>query len=552
MAEEMGKNFIHEVIEKDLASKKIDSIVTRFPPEPNGYLHIGHAKAVNMNFSTALKYQGKCNLRFDDTNPVKEDEEYIDAIKKDIEWLGFKWDDIYFASDYFEFMFDAAVRLIEKGLAYVCDLNAEQMRQYRGTLTKPGKDSPYRNRSAKENKEMFLMMRDGKYQDGEKVLRLKIDMASPNFNLRDPIIYRVMRASHHRTGDEWCIYPMYDFAHPLGDAREGITHSICTMEFEDHRPLYDWVINNTDMDNTPNQYEFARLNLTRTILSKRYLKKLVDEKVVDGWDDPRMPTLIGLRRRGYTPESIRDFCDRIGMAKANSEVDVKLLEHCIREDLNANAQRRMVVIDPLLIELENYPEDKSETLLTPNHPYKEEAGKREIFASNQIYIEKNDFMEDPPGKYFRLAPGREVRLRNAFIIKCERIEKDANGEIVKVICSYDKDSRTGGLTAGRKVKGVLHWVDAKSAIKGVVHHYDYLLQEDDGQKKDFMERLNPDSIKVFKNAMFEPAFADSKAGDKFQLLRQGYYACDKGYTGQNPVLNLIVGLRDNFSKTLGK
>ncbi len=550
MSEEMSKNFIHEIIEKDLKEKKIAEVVTRFPPEPNGYLHIGHAKAINMNFSTAIKYNGKCNLRFDDTNPIKEDEEYIRAIKKDIEWLGFKWDGEYFASDYFEFMFEAALTLIGKGLAYVCDLNAEQMREYRGTLTESGKNSPYRDRSIEENRQMFLDMRDGKYEDGAKVLRAKIDMASPNFNLRDPIIYRIMCATHHRTGDDWCIYPMYDFAHPLGDAHESITHSICTMEFEDHRPLYDWVVENTDMKAEPHQYEFARLNLTRTIMSKRYLKKLVDEGVVDGWDDPRMPTISGLRRRGYTPESIRDFCDRIGMAKANSEVDVKLLEHCIREDLNVNAKRRMVVIDPLLIEIENYPEDKSETLLTPNHPGKEEWGKREITTSNQIYIEKNDFMEDPPGKFFRLAPGREVRLRNAFIIKCERVEKDDKGEIVKVICSYDDGSRTGGPTAGRKVKGVLHWVDAKNAIDGQVRHYDYLLNEDDGEKKDFMDRLNTNSLEVYSNAKLEPAFKDSKEGEQFQLLRQGYYSCDKNFSTENPVLNLIVGLRDNFSKTL--
>jgi glutaminyl-tRNA synthetase len=549
---ENSTNFIHEIIEKDLKEGKVKSVVTRFPPEPNGYLHIGHAKSINMNFSTAIKYNGKCNLRFDDTNPVKEDFEYIVAIKKDIEWLGFKWDSMHFASDYFAFMFDSALKLIDKGLAYVCDLNAEEMRTYRGTLTEPGQNSPYRNRSQEENRQLFLDMRDGKFADGEKVLRAKIDMSSPNLNLRDPILYRVLRATHHRTGDDWCIYPMYDFAHPLGDAHEAITHSICTLEFEDHRPLYDWVIQNTDMVAQPHQYEFARLNLTRTIMSKRYLKKLVDEKVVGGWDDPRMPTISGLRRRGYTPESIKDFCERVGMAKANSIVDVKLLEHCIREDLNQSAQRRMVVVDPLLLEIANYPEGESEVLKSSNHPNKPEMGDRELTISKRIYIEKSDFSENPPGKFFRLKPEGEVRLRNAFIIKYQDVVKDENGEVVKVICTYDETSRTGGLTAARKIKGTIHWVDEKTAVKGEVRHYDHLLLEDDGEKKDYMERLNPDSLEIFENAMFEPAFLDAKVGEQFQLMRQGYYACDKDFTKQKPVLNLIVSLRDSFSKTLNK
>ncbi|MEX1307487.1 MAG: glutamine--tRNA ligase/YqeY domain fusion protein [Eubacteriales bacterium] len=554
MPEEIGNNFIHEIIDADLESGRISQVVTRFPPEPNGYLHIGHAKAINLNFSTAIKYGGKCFLRFDDTNPAKEDDEYIQSIKKDITWLGFEWEEIRFASDYFEFMYEMAVRLIKKGLAYVCDLTAEEMRDYRGTLTEPGKNSPYRERSVDENLKLFEEMRAGKYADGEKVLRAKIDMASPNLNMRDPIIYRILRATHHRTGDDWLIYPMYDYAHPLGDAMEKITHSICTLEFEDHRPLYDWVIDNTDQDPKPHQYEFARLNLTQTIMSKRYLKKLVDEKVVDGWDDPRMPTLSGLRRRGYTPEAIRDFCQRIGISKANSEVDVKLLEHCVREDLNSRALRRMAVLEPLLLEVVNYPEGESEVLVSSNHPMKPEAGKREMTFSKYIYIEQADFMENPPGKFFRLAPGREVRLMNAYIIKYEDVVKDEDGNILKVLVSYDKESKTGGATAGRKVKGTLHWVDKGSAVKGTVRQYDYLLNPAEGNEKvDFMERLNEDSLKVYEGVMLEPAIKTAEPGQQFQLMRQGYYACDiEEFTPENPVMNLIVGLRDSYAKAMKK
>ena len=416
MTESKARNFIEEIIDGDLESGRVNHVLTRFPPEPNGYLHIGHAKSICLNFGTAIKYGGQCNLRYDDTNPVKEDDEYIQSIQRDVEWLGFTPAKILFASDYFDYMFECALKLIDKGLAYVCDLDAEQIREYRGTLTQPGKNSPYRDRSIEENKKLFLEMRDGKYADGEKVLRAKIDMASPNLNMRDPIIYRILRATHHRTGDKWLIYPMYDFAHPLGDAYEGITHSICTLEFEDHRPLYDWVVQNCECDPAPHQYEFARLNLTRTIMSKRYLKKLVDEKFVSGWDDPRMPTLSGLRRRGFTPEAMRDFCERIGVAKSNSEVEAGLLEHCVREHLGQIAPRRMAVLDPLKVVIENY-EGDGETVKSENLPKNEEAGTREVKFSREIYIERSDFMENPPGKFFRLAPGKEVRLKDAYIIK---------------------------------------------------------------------------------------------------------------------------------------
>ncbi len=554
MPEEIGRNFIHEIIDADLESGRISQVITRFPPEPNGYLHIGHAKSINLNFSTAIKYGGKCFLRFDDTNPAKEDDEYIQSIKKDIEWLGFQWEEIRFASDYFEFMYEMAVKLIQKGLAYVCDLTAEEIRDYRGTLTEPGKNSPYRDRSTEENLALFEDMRAGKYADGEKVLRAKIDMASPNLNMRDPIIYRILRATHHRTGDDWLIYPMYDYAHPLGDAMEKITHSICTLEFEDHRPLYDWVVDNTEQDPKPHQYEFARLNLTQTIMSKRYLKKLVDEKVVDGWDDPRMPTISGLRRKGYTPEAIKDFCQRIGVSKANSEVDVKLLEHCVREDLNNRALRRMAVLEPLLLEVVNYPDGEIEVLESDNHPMNPEAGRREMTFSKYIYIEQADFMEEPPGKFFRLAPGKEVRLMNAYIVKYEDIVKDQDGNIVKVLVSFDPESKTGGATAGRKVKGTLHWVDKGTAVKGTVRQYDYLLNPaEDGERKDFMERLNENSLTVFDNAMIEPAIKTATPGQQFQFLRQGYYVCDsEAFKPEKPVLNQIVGLRDSYAKTMQK
>ena len=542
MTESKARNFIEEIIDGDLESGRVNHVLTRFPPEPNGYLHIGHAKSICLNFGTAIKYGGQCNLRYDDTNPVKEDDEYIQSIQRDVEWLGFTPAKILFASDYFDYMFECALKLIDKGLAYVCDLDAEQIREYRGTLTQPGKNSPYRDRSIEENKKLFLEMRDGKYADGEKVLRAKIDMASPNLNMRDPIIYRILRATHHRTGDKWLIYPMYDFAHPLGDAYEGITHSICTLEFEDHRPLYDWVVQNCECDPAPHQYEFARLNLTRTIMSKRYLKKLVDEKFVSGWDDPRMPTLSGLRRRGFTPEAMRDFCERIGVAKSNSEVEAGLLEHCVREHLGQIAPRRMAVLDPLKVVIENY-EGDGETVKSENLPKNEEAGTREVKFSREIYIERSDFMENPPGKFFRLAPGKEVRLKDAYIIKCESVIKDENDNVTELRCTYDPDSKTGGATAGRKIKGTLHWVDAASAVPCEVHLYDFLLNEGEG---DFTDRLNAESLNVLPNALIEAAGADVAVGERFQFLRQGYFNVDSDSTPEMPVFNLIVNLKDSY------
>ncbi len=542
MTESKARNFIEEIIDSDLESGRASHVLTRFPPEPNGYLHIGHAKSICLNFGTAIKYGGQCNLRYDDTNPVKEDDEYIQSIRRDVEWLGFAPAKILFASDYFDYMFECALKLIDKGLAYVCDLSAEQIREYRGTLKEPGNNSPYRDRSIEENKKLFLEMRDGKYADGEKVLRAKIDMASPNLNMRDPIIYRILRATHHRTGDKWLIYPMYDYAHPLGDAYEGITHSICTLEFEDHRPLYDWVVQNCECDPAPHQYEFARLNLTRTIMSKRYLKKLVDEKFVSGWDDPRMPTLSGIRRRGFTPEAMRDFCDRIGVAKSNSEVEAGLLEHCVREHLGQFAPRRMAVLDPLKVVIENYKGD-GEKVKSENLPKNEEAGTRDVKFSREIYIERSDFMENPPGKFFRLAPSKEVRLKDAYIIKCESFIKDENDNVTELRCTFDPDSKTGGATAGRKIKGTLHWVDAVSAVPCEVRLYDFLLNEGEG---DFTDRLNAESLKVLPNALIEEAGADVTVGERFQFLRQGYFNVDSDSTPEKPVFNLIVNLKDSY------
>jgi len=544
MSENVSRNFIEETIESDLESGRETSVLTRFPPEPNGYLHIGHSKAIWINYGMAKKYGGEFNLRFDDTNPTKEDTEYIAGIQKDIEWLGCTPDRVLYASDYFDYMFEKALLLIDKGLAYVCDLDAEEMRQYRGTLTETGKDSPYRDRSVEENRTLFRQMKDGKFADGEKTLRAKIDMASPNLNMRDPIIYRIMHEDHYRSGSKWCIYPMYDYAHPLGDAYEQITHSLCSLEFEDHRPLYDWVVDNCDCEATPHQYEFARLNLTRTIMSKRYLKKLVDEGVVSGWDDPRMPTLSGLRRRGYTPESIRDFCERIGVAKANSEVDARLLEHCVRENLNATAQRRMAVLDPLKVTISNY--SGSEVMQSKNMPFGEDMGMRDMPFSGEIYIERSDFMENPPGKFFRLAPGKEVRLMNAYIIKYEDVVKDAGGNVTEVICSYDPGSKTGGPTAGRKIKGTLHWVDAKTAIPCQVRQYDYLLNEGEG---DFMDRMNDDSATVL-DSVIEQHGKQASIGDKFQFMRNGYFVVDEDSNDDKLVFNQIVSLKDSFSRTL--
>ena len=550
MAEEIrSKNFLEEQIEKDLASGAVKEIMTRFPPEPNGYLHIGHAKAICIDFGLAQQYGGTCNLRYDDTNPAKEDEEFVISIENDIRWLGFQWDRKLHASDYFDYMYECAEKLITKGLAFVCDLTAEEMREYRGSLTEPGKESPYRNRSVEENLKLFREMRDGKYADGEKVLRAKIDMASPNVNFRDPVIYRIVNAEHHRTGNKWCIYPMYDFAHPLEDAYEGITHSCCTLEFEAHRPLYDWVIENCECESTPHQYEFARLNITRTIMSKRFLKRLVDEKIVTGWDDPRMPTICGLRRRGYTPESIRNFCARVGVAKANSEVEASFLEHCVREDLNEKAPRIMAVLNPLKVVIDNYPEGQTEMMTAENLPGSEET--HEVPFSRELYIEQEDFLEEAPNsKWHRLAVGKEVRLKNAYIIECVGVDKDADGKITTVHCTYDPLSKTGDVNANRKVKGTLHWLDAQTAVPAKVRLYDYLLLEDDGTGKDFMERFNHNSLEVL-DSFVEPWALEAKAGQQFQFMRMGYFAADeKEFSKENVVFNKIVSLKDSFKKAM--
>ncbi len=544
MSENESKNFIEEIIDRDLADGAVKTVVTRFPPEPNGYLHLGHAKAICLNFGLAEEYGGRCNLRFDDTNPVKEDAEYIEAIKKDIGWLGFRWDNEVYGSDYFEFMYECAKKLVEKGLAYVDDLTPEQMREYRGTLTQPGKESPYRNRSVQENMDLFERMKAGEFADGTKVLRAKIDMASPNLNMRDPAIYRIVKAPHHRTGDQWVIYPMYDFAHPLEDAFEGVTHSVCTMEFEDHRPLYDWFIENCECKNVPHQYEFARLNLTNTVMSKRYLKKLVDDGVVSGWDDPRMPTLSGVRRRGYTPAAIRDFCERIGVAKAVSEVDVRLLEHCVREDLNAHAPRIMAVLRPLKLTIENYPDGQTEMLTAEDMPGSESA--HEVPFSKHLYIEQEDFMEEKPNKkYFRLFVGGEVRLKNAYIIKCERVVKDENGNVTEVICTYDPTTKSGGENSGKKVKGTLHWVEAESAVKAQARLLDSLFVE----QEDGTMIPNENSMVVLDHVMVEPHIKTAQKGDRFQFMRQGYFSIDPvDTTADKLVFNQIVSLKDSFAK----
>jgi len=502
MGENIGNtssNFIKRIVVDDLQSKKHDNIITRFPPEPNGYLHIGHAKSIVLNFELADEFNGKTNLRFDDTNPTKEDTEYVESIKEDIKWLGFDWDDLYFASDYFEEMYNRAVLLIKKGLAFVCDLTPDEIREYRGSLKEPGKESPYRNRTVEENLDLFDRMRKGEFKDGEKVLRAKIDMSSPNINMRDPIIYRISHTAHHNTGDKWCVYPMYDFAHPLEDAIEGITHSICTLEFEDHRPLYDWVVEACEMESTPRQIEFARLNITNTVMSKRKLKALVDEGIADGWDDPRMPTIAGLRRRGYTPESIRNFCREIGVAKNDSTVDEQLLEHFIREDLSTKAPRTMGVIRPLKVVITNYPEGEVEMLEIENNQDDPSMGKRMVQFSREIYIEEEDFMEEPPKKYFRLFPGNEVRLKGAYFIKCNDFIKDESGKVVEIHCTYDKETKSGTGFTGRKVKGTIHWVDASSAIPAEFRLYEPLIKDEEiDENKTFLECVNPNSLEVLQ------------------------------------------------------
>ena len=549
----VSTNFIQSIINEDNKTNTYGQRVhTRFPPEPNGYLHIGHAKSICLNFGLAKEYGGLCNLRFDDTNPSKEETEYVDSIQQDVQWLGFTWnDEPYYASGYFETLYQYALKLIKLGKAYVCDLSPQQMREYRGTLTEPGKESPCRNRSVEENLDLFTRMRQGDFPDGSKVLRAKIDMASPNINMRDPVLYRIMRAHHHRTGDDWLLYPMYDYAHPLSDAIEGITHSICTLEFEAHRPLYDWVLQDWDASAKPKQIEFARLNLTNTVMSKRKLRLLVEQGLVSGWDDPRMPTISGLRRRGYTPASLRDFCERIGVAKSNSTVDVALLEHCIREDLNVKAPRAMAVVAPLKVVLTNYPEGQTEELDAENNSENEAMGTRKIPFSRVLYIEQEDFMENPPKKYFRLSPGNEVRLKHAYIIKCEEVVKDENGNTVELRCTYDPDTKSGSGTANRKVKGVLHWVSASHAVDAEIRLYDYLLLDegnDESDGADFIAKLNSRSL-VTCSGKVEPSLASVVPGDSFQFLRQGFFCADLDSQAGKPVFNRIVGLRDSWAKT---
>lgn len=541
-------NFIHSYIIEDLGSEGLCKLNTRFPPEPNGYLHIGHAKSICLNFGLAKYYGGKCNLRFDDTNPTKEDVEYVESIEEDVKWLGFDWEDrLYFASEYFDKFYEYAVKLIKDGKAFVCDLTADEMREYRGTLSTPGKESPYRNRSVEENLDLFERMKNGEFPDGSKTLRAKIDVTSPNINMRDPVLYRIAHAHHHRTGDKWCIYPMYDFAHPLEDAIEGITHSICTMEFEDHRPLYDWVIENVGgFEIIPRQIEFARLNLTNTVMSKRKLRALVEEGLVDGWDDPRMPTISGLRRRGVTPEAIRDFCERIGVSKANSKVDSGLLDYCVRDDLKSKANVVMAVLKPLKLVITNYPEGQIEYMELENNPENESLGKRMVPFSKELYIESDDFMEVPAKKYFRLAPGKEVRLKGAYFVTCTDFIKDENGNITEVHCTYDPETKSGSGFEGRKVKGTLHWVNADTAVKADVRLYaPMMLDNPDDPNGDMI--MNPESIEVLKDCYIEPSISDTKAGDKFQFMRNGYFCVDtKDTTEDKLVFNRIVSLKSSY------
>ncbi|MFW6148307.1 MAG: glutamine--tRNA ligase/YqeY domain fusion protein [Atribacterota bacterium] len=551
-------NFIQAIIDRDKRSNKYGGRVhLRFPPEPNGYLHIGHAKSICLNFGLAEKNNGLCNLRFDDTNPSREDVEYIESIIKDVRWLGFDWGDrLFYASDYFERMYQDAKSLIKKGKAYVCDLAPEEIKEYRGTFTNPGKESPYRNRSVEENLNLFEQMKEGEFENGSRVLRAKIDMNSPNLNMRDPVFYRIAKKTHHRTGDKWCIYPMYDYAHPLEDYYEGITHSVCTLEFEDHRPLYDWILHQLDFTEIPQQIEFARLNLTNTIMSKRKLRILVEEGYVKGWDDPRLPTISGLRRRGCTPQAIRNFCDRIGVAKTNSIVDIRFLEHCIREDLNKSAHRVMAVLNPLKLIIDNYPEGLIEELDSENNPEDPAAGSRKIPFSKILYIEREDFHDDPPKKYFRLAPGREVRLKNAYIIQCHDFVRDKEtGEIKEIHCTYDVDSRSGKPGAKRKVKGTLHWVSAEHALKAEVRLYDHLLlneKEDqpEEEKDNFINQLNPNSLEILQGCLVEPNLANAIIGNKYQFMRKGYFCVDPDSNTKGLVFNRIVSLRDSWEKII--
>ena len=547
--ETVSSNFIKNIIIDDLETGKHKSIVTRFPPEPNGYLHIGHAKSICLNFGLAKEFGGKVNMRFDDTNPTKEDVEYVDSIKNDVNWLGFNWDDLFFASDYFEEMYNRAVLLIKKGKAFVCDLNADQIREYRGTLTEPGKESPYRNRSIEENLDLFERMKNGEFADGEKVLRAKIDMSSPNINFRDPVIYRIAHTTHHNTGDKWCIYPMYAFAHPLEDAIEGITHSICTLEFEEQRPLYDWVVRECEMESVPRQIEFARLNMTNTVMSKRKLKLLVDNNIVDGWDDPRIPTISGLRRRGYTPESIRNFCAEIGVAKADSTVDSQLLDFFLREDLQPKAPLAMAVLRPVKLVIDNYPEDQVEVLEVENHAKDETKGKRKVTFSKELYIEQEDFMEEPVKKYFRLFPGNEVRLKGAYFVKCTGCVKDENGNVVEVHCTYDPETKGGESNDGRKVKSTIHWVDSKTAVPAEFRLFEPLILDDveENKGKDFLDQINPHSLEVLEGFVEETQLKGAQPLDKFQFFRNGFFSVDTKYTTESKmVFNRIVPLKSKF------
>lgn len=548
----VSSNFIQDLIDEDLKEGVYTHVQTRFPPEPNGYLHIGHAKAITIDFATAEKYGGVCNLRFDDTNPVKEDVEYIDAIKEDIKWLGFHWDNVYFASDYFDFLYECALKLIDKGLAYIDESSADEIREMRGTLTEPGKESPYRNRPVSETKELFRRMTNGEFENGAMVLRAKIDMASSNLNMRDPIIYRIMKATHHRTGDKWCVYPMYDFAHPLSDAKEGVTHSLCSLEFENHRPLYNWFLEVLEIPEPPRQIEFARMNVNYTLTSKRKCLKLVNDGLVSGWDDPRMATICGMRRRGYPAPAIREFVDKIGVSKAYSVIDYALLESCVRDYLNENAERAMAVLRPLKIVIDNYPEDKTEEIEIDINPAKPELGKRSVIFSREIYIEQDDFMLDPPGKYFRLCPAKEVRLKGAYFIKYASHECDDSGNITVVHCTYDPDSFGGETPDGRKIKGTLHWVSAQNCIDAELRLYDRLFNvpnpSDEEGVSSFADNLNQDSLTVLTGCKLDKSISDLKPGQTFQFMRQGYFCVDPDSTAENPVFNRTVALKDSFAK----
>ena len=554
MDTENVSNFIHDIIDRDLAEGRVTKVHTRFPPEPNGYLHIGSAKAIWINSGTAQKYNGLFNLRFDDTNPVREDDEYVKSIEEDLRWLGAEpTGGIYYGSDYFDKCYEYAVKLIKDGKAYVDDLTADEMREYRGTLTEPGKESPWRNRSVEENLDLFERMKNGEFPDGSHTLRAKIDMASPNMNMRDPAIYRIVHAHHHRQGDKWCIYPLYDFAHPIQDALEGITHSLCSIEFENHRPLYDWVVDNIGFEHKPHQYEFARLNVTHTVMSKRYLRELVETKKVDGWDDPRMPTICGLRRRGYTPSAINEFVKKAGVAKAYSIVDIGLLEHCIRDELNTAAQRRVAVLHPVKVVITNYPEDKEEYFELPNIPKNDEAGVRKVPFTRELYIDADDFAEVPPPKFFRMKPDGEVRLMGAYIVKCNEVVKDEQGNVVELHCTADLETGNGNPVDGRKVKGTIHWVSAKYAIDATVRLYDYLFTlenvNDVPEGTNYLDYLNPNSLTELHNCKLEPSLAEAKTGDKFQFVRTGYFCKDSKDEG---VFNQIVGLKDSWAKEAKK